>query len=70
VYRQEVGKWIDAGEPIADIIDPLTDQVITLKSTVAGVMYARHLSRFAQAGMEIVRIAGAKAFRKGQLLSA
>ncbi|MEM5341993.1 succinylglutamate desuccinylase/aspartoacylase domain-containing protein [Paraburkholderia azotifigens] len=70
VYRQEVGKWIDAGEPIADIVDPLTDRVVTLKSTVAGVMYARHLSRFAQAGMEIVRIAGAKAFRTGQLLSA
>jgi len=70
VYRHEVGKWIDAGEPVADVVDPLTDQVVTLAASVAGVLYARHLSRFAQAGMEVARIAGAKAFRTGQLLSA
>jgi predicted deacylase len=69
VYRAEPGKWVDAGQPIADIVDPLTNEVVTLKCSVAGVLYARHLSRFATAGMEIVRIAGAKAFRTGQLLS-
>jgi hypothetical protein len=70
VFRAEVGKWVDAGKEIADIVDPLTDQVVTLKSSVAGVMYARHVSRFATAGMEVARVAGAKAFRSGSLLSA
>jgi len=70
VFRAEVGKWVDAGKEIADIIDPLTDQVTTLKSSVAGVMYARHVSRFATAGMEVARVAGAKAIRSGSLLSA
>jgi hypothetical protein len=37
---------------------------------MAGVMYARHKTRFATAGMEIARIAGATPFRTGSLLSA
>jgi predicted deacylase len=69
VYRCEVGTWVDVGHEIADIVDPLTDRVVTLKSTVAGVLYARHLTRFATAGLEFARIAGAKAFRSGSLLS-
>ncbi|MGF7130042.1 putative deacylase [Paraburkholderia sp. EB58] len=69
VYRTEVGTWVDAGHEIADIVDPLTGQVVTLKSTVAGVLYARHLTRFATVGLEFARIAGAKAFRSGSLLS-
>jgi predicted deacylase len=69
VYRTEVGTWVDAGHEIADIVDPLTDSVVTLKSSVAGVLYARHLTRFATAGIEFARIAGAKSFRSGSLLS-
>jgi hypothetical protein len=69
VYRCEVGSWVDVGHEIADIIDPLTDRVITIKNTVAGVLYARHLTRFATAGLEFARIAGATPFRSGSLLS-
>jgi predicted deacylase len=69
VYRCEVGTWVDVGREIADIVDPLTDRVVTLKSGVAGVLYARHSTRFATAGLEFARIAGATAFRSGSLLS-
>ncbi|MGH8780179.1 succinylglutamate desuccinylase [Paraburkholderia sp.] len=69
VFRAEVGSRVEPGTPIADIVDPLTDTVVTLQSTVAGVMYARHITRFAIAGMEVARIAGEKAFRTGSLLS-
>ena len=48
---------------------PLTDQVVTVKNTVAGVLYARHSARFATAGLEVARVAGAKAYRTGALLS-
>src|SRR5579864_2534268 len=71
VFRPEaqVGAWVDAGTEIADIVDPLTDQVVTVKNTVAGVLYARHSARFATAGLEVARVAGAKAYRTGALLS-
>ncbi|WJF92094.1 M14 family metallopeptidase [Paraburkholderia bonniea] len=70
VFRAPLGVWLEAGEPIADIVDPLSDQVVTLKSSVAGVMYARHIARLATTGMEVARIAGTQAFRTGSLLSA
>jgi predicted deacylase len=70
VFRTPVGVWIDADQDVADIVDPLTDTVVTLKSRTAGVLYARHVSRFATAGMEVARIAGTKAYRTGSLLSA
>ncbi|CAG4887431.1 succinylglutamate desuccinylase/aspartoacylase family protein [Paraburkholderia saeva] len=72
VYRPaaQVGTWLDAGTEIADIVDPLTGQVATLKNAVAGVLYARHSARFATAGLEVARVAGAKAYRTGSLLSA
>jgi len=69
VYRAEVGAWLEAGAPIADIVNPLTDEVTTLHNTVSGVLYARHGARFATAGMEVARIAGAKVIREGSLLS-
>ncbi|TAM29316.1 MAG: succinylglutamate desuccinylase/aspartoacylase family protein [Paraburkholderia sp.] len=69
VFRAEHGTWIEAGAPVADIVNPLTDEVITLRSSVSGVMYARHSTRFATAGAEIARIAGARPIRSGALLS-
>lgn len=70
VFRTPVGVWIEAGQEVADIVDPLTDRVVTLKSSVSGVLYARQVVRFATAGMEVARIAGATPIRTGSLLSA
>lgn len=70
VFRMQPGGWIEAGEEIADVVDPLTDRVVTIKNSVAGVLYARHRARFATAGMELARVAGATAYRTGSLLSA
>ncbi|PXW22493.1 succinylglutamate desuccinylase/aspartoacylase family protein [Paraburkholderia caballeronis] len=69
VFRAEPGAWIDAGQPVADLVDPLTDDVVTLCGTVSGVLYARHGTRFATAGMEVARIAGDRPIRTGSLLS-
>jgi predicted deacylase len=70
VFRTPAGIWIEQGQAIADIVDPLTDRVETVKSGTAGVLYARHRTRFATAGMEVARIAGATPLRSGSLLSA
>jgi predicted deacylase len=70
VFRAKVGAFVHAGDAIADIVDPLSDTVTTLYCTTSGVMYARHITRFATAGMEFARIAGSTAFRTGALLSA
>ncbi len=69
VFRVAFGGWVDAGTAIADIVDPLTDGVVTISSSVSGVLYARYNARFATAGMEVARIAGAHPIRTGSLLS-
>lgn len=68
VFRTAVGARVEPGHPIADIVDPLTDRVVTIKNSVAGVLYARQRARFATAGMEVGCVAGAEPLRSGSLL--
>lgn len=68
-FRVPVGARIEAGDAIADVIDPIADTVTTVRAKTSGVLYARHIARFATAGMTIAHVAGATPFRTGQLLS-
>lgn len=70
VPRCSIGSLVQAGQPVADIVNPLTDTVTTLYSHVTGILFARHSQRFATAGDVIARIAGPTAYRTGPLLSA
>ncbi|WP_312934795.1 M14 family metallopeptidase [Pseudomonas sp.] len=68
VYLAQPGQWVEAGEVIAEVIDPLTDQVQVLRSTQAGLLYARSVRRLATAGMVIAHVAGEQVCRSGYLL--
>jgi predicted deacylase len=68
VFRAPAGVRVEPGQPIADIVDPLTDRVVTITSSVVGVLYARQRTRFATAGLEVAWIAGDKPLRSGSLL--
>jgi len=68
VFRAPLGVWVDPGEAIADIVDPLTGRVVTITNAVAGVLYARQRTRFATAGLEVACVAGAEPIRSGSLL--
>jgi len=68
VFRAPIGVRVEPGQEIAAVVDPLTDRVVTITSSIAGVLYARHRARFATAGLEVACIAGAKPIRSGSLL--
>ncbi|MEX3635316.1 succinylglutamate desuccinylase/aspartoacylase family protein [Paraburkholderia sp. BR14320] len=68
VFRAPLGVWVEPGEAIADIVDPLTGRVVTITNSVAGVLYARQRTRFATAGLEVACVAGAEPIRSGSLL--
>lgn len=70
VYLREPGAKLKQGEPVAELIDPLTGDVQLLASPVDGVFYAREKWRFATAGMTIAKVAGREALREGNLLGA
>lgn len=68
LHRRDVGEWVNAGEVVADILDPLTDRLTPLVAEHGGLLYARHWVRFATAGMLVTRLAGKDAIRNGDLL--
>ena len=70
VFAAEVGQTLQAGDLVAEIVDPLANHTQRVVAGVAGVFYARIRERYVLAGGELGKIAGAKAFRTGELLGA
>ncbi|AIR87827.1 succinylglutamate desuccinylase/aspartoacylase family protein [Pseudomonas cremoricolorata] len=68
VYHAEPGQWLEAGALVAEIIDPLSDQVSSVRTTQSGLLYARSVRRMATAGMVIAHVAGERVCRSGYLL--
>jgi uncharacterized protein len=64
-----VGERVAANQLLARIVDPLTPRDTEIRSGIEGTVYARHNLRWATAGMEICRVAGATPVRSGNLLS-
>ncbi|RZL39390.1 MAG: succinylglutamate desuccinylase/aspartoacylase family protein [Rubrivivax sp.] len=69
VFAKAPGDWVEAGELVAEIIDPLTDVRTPLHARVTGRCFARSARRYATRGMRLAKIAGAQAYRSGKLLS-
>lgn len=69
VFAKAPGDWVEAGELVAELIDPLTDERTPLYARAGGRCFARSARRFATRGMRLAKIAGAVAYRSGKLLS-
>ena len=70
VFAAEPGQVLAIGDLVVEVIDPIADQVHRITAGVAGVFYARIRDRYITAGGELGKIAGAVAFRSGELLGA
>ena len=66
-YHRAVGDYVDAGEVIAEIINPLADnqeETVSRVTTVThGRLFSRNVDRFARPGRIIAKVAGTKALR-------
>lgn len=69
VFHARPGQYLQAGELIAEVIDPLNDRVTAIRNGQAGLLYARTLRRMATAGMVIAHVAGEQVCRSGYLLA-
>lgn len=69
VFAKAPGDWVEAGDLVAELIDPLTDARTPLHARTSGRCFARSARRFATRGMRLAKIAGAVAYRTGPLLS-
>jgi uncharacterized protein len=70
VFMAQVGQHLQAGDVVAEVIDPISGHTHSVKAGVAGVLYARIRDRYATRGAELAKIAGATPFRTGELLGA
>ncbi|MEJ6003015.1 succinylglutamate desuccinylase/aspartoacylase family protein [Paucibacter soli] len=69
VFLKAPGETVQAGETIAELLDPLSDQSTPLRASVSGTLFARVARRYATRGMRVAKIAGSQAYRSGKLLS-
>ncbi len=69
VFSARVGDYLQAGDIVAEIIDPITDSRTPVACTHEGLLYVRSVRRMATAGMAIAHVAGPQAYRCGDLLS-
>jgi len=69
VFAKAPGDWVEAGDLVVELIDPLTDARTPLHARTSGRCFARSARRFATRGMRLAKIAGATPYRTGKLLS-
>ncbi len=69
VFHRVSGERVAAGDAIADLVNPASGAVTTLRCASAGVLYARCGSRWAHPGKRLAKIAGTTLARSGSLLS-
>ena len=70
VFTAQCGDYLKAGDPVAEIIDPIANTSFTVQAEVEGVLYARTDKRYAMADDKLANIAGSLPFRTGNLLGA
>ncbi|MGH8854757.1 MAG: succinylglutamate desuccinylase/aspartoacylase family protein [Telluria sp.] len=69
VFHKRLGDLVEPGEPVADIVNPVSGQVTTLSAEHAGLLFASTAHRHLLRGMHVCKIAGSESFRSGDLLS-
>jgi predicted deacylase len=68
VYLRKLGENVRAGEPLIDLIDPISGSVQQLLAPVDGCCFARENRRYVAPGTRLTKVAGKHALRSGPLL--
>jgi len=68
-FLQPLGAQVQVGDPLFEVIDPLSDRHSVVRATTDGILYARERLRFAQPGLWLAKVAGSTPIRQGRLLS-
>ncbi|MBN3865104.1 succinylglutamate desuccinylase/aspartoacylase family protein [Pseudomonas frederiksbergensis] len=68
-FLQPLGARVRVGDPLFEVIDPLTDHHSVVHASTDGILYARERLRFAQPGLWLAKVAGSTPIRQGRLLS-
>ncbi|HHT7467932.1 succinylglutamate desuccinylase/aspartoacylase family protein [Raoultella ornithinolytica] len=65
VPLKQPGEWVSADEVVAEIIDPLTDMIQSVRPQVGGLIYACRRAPFVTFGAEVMKIVGKQPYAGG-----
>ena len=68
VFHKRLGDRVQENEAVADIVNPVSGKVTTLRATRSGILFASTAHRHLLRGMHVCKIAGDAAVRSGSLL--
>lgn len=68
-YLQPLGAWVEPGDALFEVIDPLSDRDSVIHAETSGLLYARERLRYAQPGLWLAKVAGRQPIRQGRLLT-
>ncbi|MBI3229226.1 MAG: succinylglutamate desuccinylase/aspartoacylase family protein [Burkholderiales bacterium] len=69
VFHKQPGDTVLHGEPIVDVIDPVSGEQDTVCANISGKLFARTAFRYVQRGTDVAKIAGSVAYRNGNLMA-
>ncbi|WP_371368844.1 succinylglutamate desuccinylase/aspartoacylase family protein [Pseudomonas sp. QL9] len=68
-FLRYAGEWVEKGEALFEVVDPLNDKVSTVRAGTSGVLFALERGRYALAGHWMAKVAGREPFRTGRLIN-
>lgn len=66
-FLREAGEWVERGDPLFEVVDPLSDRVSTVRAGTRGVLFALDRGRYTQPGIWQAKVAGLEPIRTGKL---
>ncbi|MCO7613013.1 MULTISPECIES: succinylglutamate desuccinylase/aspartoacylase family protein [Pseudomonas] len=68
-FLREAGEWVERGDALFEVVDPLNDSVSTVRAGTSGVLFALDRGRYTQPGIWLAKVAGREAIRAGKLIN-
>ncbi|WP_016702757.1 succinylglutamate desuccinylase/aspartoacylase family protein [Pseudomonas chlororaphis] len=66
-FLREAGEWVERGDAIFEVVDPLNDIVTVVRTATSGVLFALDRSRYTEPGIWQAKVAGREPIRSGKL---
>ena len=68
-FLREAGEWVERGDPLFEVVDPLNDRVTVVPAGTSGVLFALDRGRYTQPGIWQAKVAGREPIRAGKLIN-
>lgn len=68
-FLREAGEWVERGDALFEVVDPLSDQASIVRAGTSGVLFALDRGRYTQPGIWLAKVAGREPIRHGKLVN-